>query len=160
MCWFPEFSTETVIAIVAVLISLASLLSTIYLTKKSKHISLTQMNAQLLFDVESNMDGSLLMLHNISNEVLKNNNITELEAVYIIRSFRAASAYYVLADTGQKLSEYRKNLLLNDKVKFMYENILKEKFLDQSVFLIKLIDQFYQSNEYKHKRELLMLSTN
>jgi hypothetical protein len=131
-------------------LSIISICFAMYTLISSKRSSRYQSNALLLFEAEKMMEKNveLLELHNIDIAILKANDISGVEFSYILESFRAGGAYYAIAKSNEaSLSKYRINLLNNPKVKIVYQEILKEKFLGDSEF-VDLIESYYRGNEY------------
>ena len=73
--------------------------------------------------------------------------ITEHEFVYLMQSFNAAELYYQIAESKTiALSQYRKTLLANPKVKVAWQKLIRGKLLTESQFT-RAVDAFYASED-------------
>lgn len=138
-----------IISIGSLLIAVISAAIAYKSIKATKKMLQYQMNIQTLVEVEKELknDVNLLELHNIDTDFLDKEKISASELSYVIASFRAADAYYVIGNKSDgNLSQYRKNLLDNRKVKLIYEKVIKGKIISHGL-LLELIDEYYASKE-------------
>jgi len=141
---------DIIISIASPLIAVFAAVIAYRTMRETRRIAQYQTNIETLIEVEKELknDVNLLKLHNIETDFLEEEGISATELSYIIASFRAGSAYYVLGNKNDsRLSDYRKNLLDNKKVKLVYEKVIRGKIIPHGL-LIKLIDEYYASQEH------------
>ena len=129
-----------IISITSLLIAVISAILAFKSMKETKRTAQYQTNIQTLIEVEKELknDVNLLKLHNIDTDFLDEEGISAHELSYIIASFRAADAYYIIGNKNDsRLSNYRKNLLDNRKVKLVYEKIIRRKIFTTAKLLAK-----------------------
>jgi len=138
---------DSILASMAVLISVLSA----FLARQALDAQLTISKNTAFFTQKAAAEGylaqhpELLELHGIEPRLLDDLEITEHEFVYLMQSFNAGELYYQIS--GSKtitLSQYRKTLLSNPKVKVAWEKLIRGKLLTESAFT-KAVDAFYAS---------------
>jgi len=143
---------STDFSILAIIISIVSVIITIRLYRDNKRTSIYQVNLdlrheseKLFLDSDEPLFDKLLSLHGIDPKKFKEDDkISREEFYYILTSLRAAEAYYIMRNKrGKKLTEYREKFLKNKKVRHVYEEYLKDKLIANPVFL-KMVDSFYE----------------
>lgn len=78
---------------------------------------------------------------------MKKRGIKPVELLYLAKSFHAAELYYRI--DGKKpvvISEYRKNLLRNDKVRKALKGFIRNRFAHYAPF-IETVDEFIDAEE-------------
>jgi len=88
----------------------------------------------------------LLELHNIDEKLLEKHNISPKEVVYLAQSFSAGQLFYLIPGVNKniELTQYRKNMLQNEKVRIIWKKILMDKMLDEGVFIKAVNDYINQ----------------
>ncbi len=126
------------IAIIAAIISIWSLYEQRRVSKLNANIAFLNVGHNQLLN-----NPSLLELHNIGSSDLEECMLTADEFVYILNSFYAGQGYYFIEKTKNiHLSEYRRNLLRNAKVKMAWIKLIRNKMFAESSYS-KAIDHFY-----------------
>ena len=135
---------SNVFSISAMIISLVSLAITVFIYFETKRINGYQLNIGLQYESEKILmtHDNLLLLHDITPEEIKNDNITIEEFYYIFSSLRASEAYYIVHNKANAISKLRTHFLNNDKVELVYKKYLRNKLISSPVF-INLIDKYY-----------------
>jgi len=88
--------------------------------------------------------GELFQLHNIDEQLLRDCNVTPVELLYLTQSFVSADLYHRIEDyKGIWLSDYRKNLLSNEKVRKVWTLIIRDKLISRSAFTDE-VDRYIQ----------------
>lgn len=135
---------STFIAAIAVWISTKAV-------NEQKRISKITINYSLLSQASSliTANPTLLELHNISLDDLKRINVSEQEVVYVLQSIIAAESYYEIEKPKRvdyhTFSDYRRNILLNQKVRLIWTTFMREKLVFASPF-VSAVDEFYKNN--------------
>jgi len=135
---------STLIAVIAVWISTKTL-------NEQRRISKISSNYALLSQTSSMIvaNPKLLELHNISLDTLKQINVSEQEVVYVLQSIIAAETYYEIENPKivdyKTFSDFRKNILLNKKVRLIWTSFMREKLVFVSPFVLA-VDDFYKNN--------------
>ena len=133
---------SAIIAVIAAGISYRNL-------REQKRVAKTILNITQISEAESLIfkNPKLLELHNISNDLLKECDANHEEMCYLLLSFNAAQGEYVIEDKKNiSLSNYRKNLLKNEKVRKIWKRILSEKMYQESIFT-KAVDEYINEVE-------------
>ena len=135
---------NTIFSFVAIVISVVSLIISIFIYSETKRINRYQLNIGLQYESEKMLKdySNLIKLHNIDPEEIKKDSITVEEFYYIFSSLRASEAYYIVNDNADAISKFRTHFLNNEKVELVYTKYLKNKLICSPVF-VNLIDQFY-----------------
>jgi hypothetical protein len=143
-------SLETYVALFALLISLVSTVISLWTLRAQINISKNsaffaqKQNAESMF-----VDfPELLRLHNISDELLAEYDLTPQELVYIVQSLNAAEMFYKIDNIKNiQLSAYRKNFFNNSKVCAAWTHVIKGRLLSESEFT-RAIDQYIEANNH------------
>jgi len=145
------FDIQSILAALAVLISVLSA----YLSRRALDAQISISKNTSFFTQKAATETylaqhpELLKLHGIEPELLAKLDITEHEFVYLMQSFNAAELYYHIADSKViTLTQYRKALLSNPKVKVAWRELIRGKLLTESSFT-KAVDAFYASEDPK-----------
>ena len=144
---------ESILALLAVLISVVSA----YLSRRALDAQISISKNTAFFTQKAAAEEylaqhpELLELHGIEPHMLGSIGITEHEFVYLMQSFNAAELYYQIAGVKTiALSQYRKTLLSNPKVKVAWQNLIRGKLLTESPFT-RTVDAYYASVEAASK---------
>ena len=150
-----DFDLETILASLAVVISVVSA----YLSRRALDAQISISKNTAFFTQKAAAEEylalhpELLELHGIEPRMLDALGITEHEFVYLMQSFNAAELYYQIAESRTiTLSQYRKTLLSNPKVKLAWQNLIRGKLLTESAFT-KTVDSFYASEDLRPQPE-------
>jgi hypothetical protein len=141
------FELDSILASLAVLISVLSA----YLSRRALDAQISISKNTAFFTQKAAAEEylalhpELLELHGIEPQMLNELEITEHEFVYLMQSFNAAELYYQIAESKTiTLSQYRKTLLSNPKVKIAWQKLIRGKLLTESTFT-KAVDAYYDS---------------
>ena len=135
------------ISIISAIVALSGAVITYYLVLEQKRISKFQANYSLLVEAEKLLynNKELLKLHNITEQDLKECNITHEELAYILLSLNSAQAYYLIGNKRKiDVSTYRENFLKNEKVKNAWLKIISPKMIRVSKFS-EHVDKYYKT---------------
>lgn len=135
---------STLIAVIAVWISTKTLNEQRRISKISSNYSLLSQTSSMIV-----ANPKLLELHNISLDIMKQLEVSEQEVVYVLQSIIAAETYYEIENPKRvdykTFSDYRKNILLNKKVRLIWTSFMREKLVFVSPFVLA-VDDFYKNN--------------
>jgi hypothetical protein len=96
----------------------------------------------------------LLKLHQIDPDQLATEGISCEEFIYLYLNFDAASALYrISGDPSVQLTEYRKNILQNAKVRMIWKRYLRPKLFNPTPFALA-VDAYIDDLEVKDRDTL------
>ena len=117
--------------------------------REQKRVTKINLNITQISEAESLIfkNPKLLELHNVSNDLLKQCDANHEEVCYLLLNFNAAQGEYLVENEKNiSLSNYRKNLLNNEKVRKIWKRILRRKMYQKSRFT-KAVDEYINEIE-------------
>ena len=145
---------SAVVAIVAAVVAYRALTEERRITKWTTSYSRLREAEQMLA-----VNPSLLELHGVTVELLKENDVTAEEVVYLLLSFRAGQEAERIDKSGEiGLSPYRQQMLRVPKVARIWNNILHDRLLFRTEF-VDVIDAFVESHHVSQESQITTGST-
>ena len=140
-----------VIAVVALMVSVATAIIAALALREHVRISKITANYTAITTADSFLlqHPKLLALYNIDEDEMRSCGITSEGLLYLAESFHAAELYHRLDGAKQVvISEYRKNMLRNPKVREAWQRLIKNKFSFHAP-LAAAIDEFIRTEELR-----------
>lgn len=143
------------IAIIALLISVVTAIIAGLALKEQVRITKLTANYTAITTADSLLVNhpELLDLYNIDKALMEASGIKPIELLYLAESFHAAELYHRI-DGRQPIiiSDYRKNLLRNKKVRKAWQSFIRHKFIFNAPFT-KAVDEFIEKEEDASARQ-------
>jgi hypothetical protein len=139
-----------IFSFIAVIISIVSVVITYQSVKEQRRASKNSAAYTYLISAESMLERhpELFELHNIDQRMMDECGISPIELLYLMESFTSADLYHrIEGDKTVQLSEYRKILLSNPKVRTAWSKIIKHRLISDSPFSNE-VDKFIAQQEH------------
>lgn len=137
-------------AIVSAIVAVVAAYLTYHNLIENKRILRYEKNYLFVAQTETLMvqNPELLELHNIDKKFLDRYNISSKEVIYLAQSFSAGQLFYLIPNMNKniELTQYRKNMLQNEKVRIIWKKILMDKMLDEGPF-VNAVDDYIEQIE-------------
>src|SRR5215216_2820006 len=144
-------STEITFSTVALIISGIAVFYTYRSVKEQREASRSTAAYTYLAAAETLLEKypELFELHNIDPKLSDECDVTPPELLYLMQSFVSSDLYHRLGkDRTVTLTDYRKNLLTNEKVQKVWKLIIRDNLLSPSPFS-KKVDSFIKEQAKK-----------
>jgi hypothetical protein len=125
------------VSVLSLVVSVISGVVAVLAVQTTKRIALQTSTLQLhnFADQICTANPSLYELHGITEDDLKREGISFQELSYVVHSFDAGEAYYLIQNPSQvELTEYRRQMLRHPKVRRIWKQFVVGKTLSPSRF--------------------------
>ena len=127
-------SAEMVLSIVSAIVAAGSA----WIAFDQRRMMMNIASYDRMTDAESLLQSDpakLLELHNVDADVMHRIGVTVEEVHYLIQNFSASDFYHRLdGDPGVQLTEYRRNLLRNARVRAVWKEVIRGRFISLGPF--------------------------
>jgi hypothetical protein len=133
----------------AVVVSIVSLVISYISIREQRNASKSTAAYAYLATAETLLEHhpELFQLHNIDEKLLDECNVSHVELLYLMQSFVSSDLYHrVGQDKDVTLSDYRKNLLSNQKVQKVWKIIIRDRLISPSRFSNE-VDKYIERQE-------------